>query len=397
MKAGFLSEYFKGVVVKRLVPGEVDVEVSHQREFNASKEMKQLFGNEKIKLQTTFFYIDDAKDTVTTHGMLTWYDARAKHPTRSEFRLFYSSTDVMRLAEAGNVMFIGLRHDGTALVIVSPQESTACAQLCWLFGVQPGEKFTFRMDYDGADMRLAYTSRILLEELGIETDDERTVNYLDEMLDKFKHDFPTTKEFSEYARSKVKMDGRDDADIVLMAWFNMEEALFKVLEKYLIDQKLKEGFASTEDFIKYSLSVQNRRKSRAGLGLENHLEEMFMCRNLHYSRTPVTENKSKPDFIFPSITAYFAESYPNSRLLMLGSKSTCKDRWRQVLKEADKIEHKHLITLEPAISVNQTNEMQADKLQLVVPREIQVTYTPDQREWLMDFDSFLQLVKKQQS
>ena len=26
MKAGFLSEYFKGVVVKRLVPGEIDGE-----------------------------------------------------------------------------------------------------------------------------------------------------------------------------------------------------------------------------------------------------------------------------------------------------------------------------------------------------------------------------------
>jgi hypothetical protein len=33
---------------------------------------------------------------------------------------------------------------------------------------------------------------------------------------------------------------------------------------------------------------------------------------------------------------------------MLGSKSTLKDRWRQVLDEADRITHKHLLTLSRA-------------------------------------------------
>jgi hypothetical protein len=33
---------------------------------------------------------------------------------------------------------------------------------------------------------------------------------------------------------------------------------------------------------------------------------------------------------------------------MLGAKTTCKDRWRQVLTEAIKIPHKHLFTLETA-------------------------------------------------
>ena len=37
-------------------------------------------------------------------------------------------------------------------------------------------------------------------------------------------------------------------------------------------------------------------------------------------------------------------------------KSTCKDRWRQVLSEADRIPNKHLFTLEAAISENQTSK-----------------------------------------
>ena len=42
---------------------------------------------------------------------------------------------------------------------------------------------------------------------------------------------------------------------------------------------------------------------------------------------------------------------------MLAVKSTCKDRWRQILAEADRLPVKHLLTLEPGISVAQTDEM----------------------------------------
>jgi EcoRII C terminal len=82
---------------------------------------------------------------------------------------------------------------------------------------------------------------------------------------------------------------------------------------------------------------------------------------------------------------------------MLGVKSTCKDRWRQVLAEADRIEHKHLLTLEAAISGNQTDEMQTKNLQLVLPRRLHESYSEAQRLWLMDVSSFIALVQEQQS
>lgn len=82
---------------------------------------------------------------------------------------------------------------------------------------------------------------------------------------------------------------------------------------------------------------------------------------------------------------------------MLGVKSTCKDRWRQVLTEADRIEHKHLLTLEAAISTNQTDEMQAKNLQLVLPRSLHGTYTETQQSWLMDVSSFIALVRQRKS
>lgn len=81
---------------------------------------------------------------------------------------------------------------------------------------------------------------------------------------------------------------------------------------------------------------------------------------------------------------------------MLGVKSTCKGRWRQVLAEADRIDDKHLLTLETAISTNQTNEMAAKRLQLILPRSLHQTYTPPQQAWLMDAEAFIGLARQRQ-
>ena len=75
-------------------------------------------------------------------------------------------------------------------------------------------------------------------------------------------------------------------------------------------------------------------------------------------------------------------------------KSTCKDRWRQVLAEADKNPGKaHLLTLEPGISGPQTHLMVAANLQLLVPRSIQDGYTDRQRAWISNLDGFIHDVR----
>ena len=92
----------------------------------------------------------------------------------------------------------------------------------------------------------------------------------------------------------------DDADNVLIAWMENEEALFRVLERHLVGERLRQGFGEDVDaFIDFSLSVQNRRKSRAGYSLEHHVEALLRARNIKYQRQVVTEGKSKPDFLFP--------------------------------------------------------------------------------------------------
>jgi hypothetical protein len=70
----------------------------------------------------------------------------------------------------------------------------------------------------------------------------------------------------------------------------------------------------------------------------------------------------------------------------------CKDRWRQVLREAQRIWPKHHITLEPAISTAQTDQMQEERLQLVVPTLIRTSYSPQQQSTILNLADFINLV-----
>ncbi|MGI2324355.1 MULTISPECIES: type II restriction endonuclease [unclassified Methylococcus] len=94
---------------------------------------------------------------------------------------------------------------------------------------------------------------------------------------------------------------------------------------------------------------------------------------------------------------YHNAAFPQARLTMLASKSTCKDRWRQILNEAARIPDKHLLTLEPSISENQTDEMKAERVQLVLPKSLHPTCTAAQQEWLMDVETFIGLTRQRQN
>lgn len=396
MKTGYLSQYFEGVIAKKLSIVEADSGKSNQHEFNGVAAMRFLLGKARQQFPARFIFLDDGNEPVTDNGYLTWYDAREKHPTRSEYRLFFPTTTVSKAASANDILFICLRPDKTILVIIATGNSTIASQLVWLFGVDIKEQFTVVSNLDEDKNRLEYISKLILEQIGIEVDDQNS-DYLDEMIDRFDGKFPKTKEFSLYARSTLSgLDVRENPDIVLLSWLEQEEVLFRTLEKHLIRQQLDKGFSDVDEFISYSLSVQNRRKSRIGQALENHFEVILNAYGIRYDRTKITENRSKPDFIFPGIKEYHDVNFPVESLIMLGAKSTCKDRRRQVLAEANRIDHKHLLTLESAISTHQTAEMQSKKVQLVVPRPIHKTYTPAQQDWLMDVSSFIELLLDKQ-
>lgn len=406
MENGYLSRYFTGIVLKRLTEVETNPAVSNQHEYNARKPMDKIFGTEtpRKEFEASFLYIND-EIVLNAEGKMTWYDARYNHPTRTEWRFYFQTTEVSKRAKAGDSLFICKKTDNTLLIIVAQKGTTVENQLYWLFGFtgMDTEKFVSRTEFDIGNEQTELAVRMILELIGIEYEDHSAELYSDLMMSEFRGGFPTAREFSAFARRTVKdVDPIEDPDTALLKWINREEALFRIMEQYLIKNRLQKGFVSNgkvdvDGFIQFSLSVHNRRKSRAGLALENHVEALLKSWNISYSHTPVTENRSKPDFIFPCIEAYKDNSYPEKYLTMLGVKSSCKDRWRQVLSEADRIEKKHLLTLESAISENQTNEMIDKKLQLTIPSPIHDTYTQKQRMWLYTVRVFLKEVESRQN
>lgn len=410
MKKGYLSEYFDGVAAKRLSAVEADTTRSNQHEFQAISKMLEFMGRppEKTRIPARFMYLtDEDSGPIIEDAFLTLYDSRKDQPRRSaEYRFYFPTTQVSLKASEGDMLVIAKRRDAGLLVIIAENNSSIAGQISWLFGFSAQElpKFSVRSELENEHDRIAFASRLILENIGIEVESTEE-SFLDIILEKFDGQFPKTREFSAFARATLdNLHPKDDPDAVLMAWMEREEILFRTLERHLISDRLAKGFADPDNnvvdvdgFIAFSLSVQNRRKSRVGFALENHLEFLFDQFGILYNRGKYTENRSKPDFIFPGIEAYRNPDFTPLKLTMLGVKSTCKDRWRQVLAEAQRIEQKHLLTIEASISRNQTDEMAAWNVQLVLPRSIHETYTLQQQNWLMSITEFTSLVLQKQS
>ena len=113
-------------------------------------------------------------------------------------------------------------------------------------------------------------------------------------------------------------------------------------------------------------------------------------------RSVVTEENKRPDFIFPGSASYHNVSYSADKLVFLASKTTCKDRWRQILNEADRIRQKHLFTLQQGISANQLAEMLKYGVRLVVPKPYLRTFPAEYRSEILTLDDFMKYVKSVQ-
>ncbi len=404
MHRGMLADYFEGVAVKRLSAVEADPERSHQHEF-AGGHIRKLMGDaDRTEIPARFIWLNDEQEGVSEDGTVTWYDSRIKQPHRAaEYRLYYYNNSVTKLMKEGDSFFIAVRSDGTLMIIVTSKDSTIQNQLVWLFGLDesPSLEFKTREFSKDEDSKLDFAARYILDELGIDAEEPESAK-LDGILEKLDFRFPGTREFSALARESLsQISPLGNPDSVLMAWIEREELLFHRLERYVVADRLRAGFLlgegpDVDGFIAFSLSVQNRRKSRAGRSLENHLEVLFKARNILFDRGAETENHNKPDFLFPGGAQYHDPAFPSERITLLGAKSTCKDRWRQVLSEGSRIDDKHLLTLEPRISENQTSEMRSKRLQLVVPSCLHESYRATQRAWLMDVSSFTDLVIERQ-
>lgn len=215
-------------------------------------------------------------------------------------------------------------------------------------------------------------------------------------------DFPSSELMSAAARriQDTVFDHqefiRTNPDRKLLDWTDAEYRLFRALEYARYGEMITRGISSVEDFIATANQVLNRRKSRAGKSLEHHLAAIFDGNQIIYQSQAITEGNKKPDFLFPSQEAYHDDTFPTDKLISLAAKTTCKDRWRQVINEADRLRgrNKFLCTLQQGISAAQMDEMEAEQVILVVPKPYIQTYPKDRQERIWTVGKFVQYVKE---
>jgi len=229
-----------------------------------------------------------------------------------------------------------------------------------------------------------------------ETADQCVERRFREFVTKCKQ-FPTTKvmsgtvfdalEFCINAFSSLSYDDR------LVELIQKEYRLFQMIERQVSQPDIIRPFKDIDDFLTTAQSILQRRKARAGRSLEHHFERLLKAASIPFDAHPIIDGTDEPDILIPSKAAYEDDHYDVNKLYMVGLKMTCKDRWRQVTREAQKIQRKHILTLQGGISPNQLIQMRDANVKLIVPKSLHKLYAADKTGvTLLTVDDFIRTV-----
>ena len=305
--------------------------------------------------------------------------------TRNEFRITRFGHDFEFLLD---------RYIGSLLVIAQQSEDYYQA-----FVLESDDDIDTFLSYFGLSTE---QTNQLIDISQMQSDDEKLRQAVTSAISVWQ-DFPQTSEMGKKAQDIFNgihqiTDKQicDSPDKILFDWRDVESRLFFALEDKIYHDVYTKPFSNCNDLMDFANSILNRRKSRAGKSLEHHLSAIFTANKLLFEEQAVTENNKRPDFLFPNSECYHNFEFPADDLTVLGAKTTCKDRWRQVINEADRVDIKFLCTLQPAISRAQLREMKDSGIRLVVPKQIISSYPKEFQSDISDIKGFISLVRVKQ-
>ena len=381
-------------LLKRLSANDTQLTGGHQAGFYIPRDVlfrvlpdleRQELLNPKIRLD---LHLDSHGSRV--QPVATWYNNKLHGGTRNETRITSLGGSASPLLD--------VRNTGSLIVVAFvPSDSPIHEVRLWVcrnadeewhvedrWGpVDPGQIVSF-----GAGQLLPTISEL-----------RGSHSLVDDIPSTWLEEFPSPQAIFDRTLELASRRDRDVVDSRLIDRRKLEYNLFARVEEavelpLLMDLVRNRG--SMEQFLNKAKSIVNRRKSRSGLSLEWHMKHILNEEGLSeghdFEYQPVVDYNARPDFIFPSTAAYMDESYPADSLRMLAVKTTCKDRWRQVLKEADRIPNKHLLTFQEGVSHDQFQEMREAGVQLVVPKPLHRYYPKFDRE-LLSLEDFIRDVQ----
>jgi type II restriction enzyme len=320
-------------------------------------------------------------DGRTTESVVTWYGAG----TRSEYRLTRFGRDFP---------FLDRDNVGSLLVLV-PVSFT--------------EYHAYVVDTDEdietiqTGLGIEVVQKVAVYERGLEPPEETENDCIE------RHFRDSTAKVSAFPTSKIlsaetlkALDDcirdfrRTEPDKRLLLSVHAEYRLFRMMERKLCGPLVTQPFRDIDDFLGVAQTILQRRKGRAGLSFQNHFESLLTDHSVSFSSQPVLKDNSRPDFILPNVLAYNDARYPRDKITVLALKTTCRDRWRQVLEEAPGVPKRHILTLQPGISVSQLRQMKAANVSLVVPEELQKDYNVKESGIeLLTVGAFIKQVQRQ--
>jgi hypothetical protein len=371
------------VAVKRLSVVEVDPDSSNQHEFNAGRLRTGLgFGTERVSgdLTAVYYGAEPEAEPEVEDGSFTLYDAREDHPTRSEFRLYYNVPLITEQAEAGDLLVLFRTPGSSSLrAVVARAGSPAEQQLLdAIFADDRPTLDTFRLvmppaptEAGAEELASALTSFSAAAMLGLYAATEHPLFAAALGANKL----PSTRDMADAAAvlaanvHGATMSPDDRLYFSLAAETELFFAISDAMDQRWLDEQIKSG-PSFAALAAYVTSKAQASKSRRGASLQNHFAMVLDEEGVRYTPQCVTEGKETPDFVVPGYEQYHDPAWPDERLRMVACKSTVKERWRQVLGEADRIDEKYFLTLDETLTDDTIRAMNEKLIRPFLPGRV---------------------------
>ena len=192
----------------------------------------------------------------------------------------------------------------------------------------------------------------------------------------FKQEVPSNDVLCSRA-AEVVLKGKSEQDIKQNFSALFDQMQDEIYQQYLkaendagqaiIDKLLRKfGTIKFEDMNSFLMSIFQSRKSRAGKAFEFIIRELFSRLSYPFAEQ-VDVDGATPDFIMPS-EKEFRENPLGS--IIFTAKRTLRERWRQVVTEANKGYGFFLATLDNKVTQSQIDQAAKNKIYIVVPQAL---------------------------
>lgn len=259
-------------ILKYISPNDVDLTGGHQCGFLLPKPAWRIYTPDEPKKSVNYTRTIKVlwQDGRVTNSNVKWYGDKS----RSEFRMTGFGRDFP---------FRTYDDVGNMLVLIPESYNSFIAYI--LYSDEDFDEIQSALGVEIVKTWAAYE----FGAASVEDEDECISRLLRQYAGAL-NEFPSGAVCSAEARKALEQCLNDfkklSADDVLMKSYDTEHQLFRLIERQVCQREIMRVFKDVDDFLSTASSIMNRRKSRAGRALENHVEYVLKDAGIPHKRQP---------------------------------------------------------------------------------------------------------------